>query len=89
MWAFSQMRLGWGSSSVVDMLLRNETKNLYFANGHNYQSNGLACYLPGNGGLLSAVAMMAGGFMDGAGNAVPVGFPPAWGALSEGFLAYP
>lgn len=45
-------------------------------------------YLPGNGGLLSAVAMMAGGFTrDGA--TVDVGFPAAWGARTEGFKAYP
>jgi len=89
MWAFSQMRLGWDASAVVDMMLRHETKNMYFANGHNYQFGPLVCYLPGNGGLLSAVAMMAGGFDDGAGKTVPVGFPPAWGALSEGFKVYP
>ena len=74
---------------MVDMLLRNETKNLYFANGHNYQSDGLVCYLPGNGGLLAAVAMLAGGFDDGKGVTVRVGFPPQWGATVEGFKAYP
>ena len=90
LWAFAQMRLGWSPSSVVDMLLRNETKNLYFANGHDFETPALPCYLPGNGGLLSAVAMMAGGFTDGAGKAVvAVGFPPEWGAVAEGFKAYP
>ena len=34
--------------------------------------------------------MMAGGFTDGAGKAVvAVGFPPEWGAVAEGFKAYP
>jgi protein-glucosylgalactosylhydroxylysine glucosidase len=89
MWALTQMRLSWSSSSVVDMLLRNETKNTYFANGHNFQGDALACYLPGNGGLLAAVAMMAGGYMDGEGNTVEGGFPPEWGARSEGFKVYP
>ena len=32
MWAFAQMRLKWDSSAVVDMMLRNETKNFYWAN---------------------------------------------------------
>ena len=89
LWAFAQMRLGWSSSSVVDMMLRNETKNLYFANGHDYETPSLPCYLPGNGGLLSAVAMMAGGFADGAGKPTAVGFPPEWGASAEGFKTYP
>jgi len=37
-------------------------KNRYLANGHNYQSLHLPLYLPGNGGLLTAVAMMAAGW---------------------------
>ena len=89
LWGFAMMRLGWRSDAVVDMLLRNETKNLYFANGHDYETNELPCYLPGNGGLLSAVAMMAGGFLDGEGKERSVGFPESWGARSEGFKSYP
>ena len=89
MFAFSQMRLGWRSDVVVDMMLRNETKNTYFSNGHNFQTASLSCYLPGNGGMLSAVAMMAGGDADGDGKRVAVGFPPEWGARSEGFKVYP
>ena len=89
MWAFAQMRLKWDSSAVVDMMLRNETKNLYFANGHDYETRGLPCYLPGNGGLLSSVAMMAGGYTDGSGQHVAVGFPMHWHAQAEGFKAYP
>jgi hypothetical protein len=33
-------------------------KNRYLANGHNYQDARLSIYLPGNGGLLTAVARM-------------------------------
>lgn len=33
-------------------------KNRYLLNGHNYQNPRLAIYLPGNGGLLTAVAKM-------------------------------
>ena len=89
MWAFAQMRLKWDSSAVVDMMLRNETKNFYFANGHDYETRSLPCYLPGNGGLLSAVAMMAGGYTDGSGQHAAVGFPAHWHAQAEGFKAYP
>jgi hypothetical protein len=89
LWSFAQMRMGWAPGAVVDMLLRNETKNTYFANGHDYETPTLPCYLPGNGGLLSAVAMMAGGFADGKGARVAVGFPREWNARAEGFKMYP
>lgn len=87
--AFAMMRLGWQPDGVVDMLLREDTKNRYLANGHNYQSDVLPCYLPGNGGLLSAVAMMAGGYTGATGAVEAVGFPAQWLAEAEGFGAYP
>ncbi|QYR19299.1 hypothetical protein KZ483_15270 [Paenibacillus sp. sptzw28] len=37
-------------------------ENTYLTNGHNYQRPGLTAYLPGNGGLLTAAAMMACGW---------------------------
>jgi len=43
---------------AVDFLMMDAPKNRYLINGHNYQDARLAIYLPGNGGLLSAVAMM-------------------------------
>jgi len=43
---------------AVDFLLMDAPKNRYLANGHNYQDARLALYLPGNGGLLTAVAKM-------------------------------
>lgn len=43
---------------AVDMLLMDTRKNTYLVNGHNYQEERLSLYLPGNGGLLTAVAMM-------------------------------
>jgi hypothetical protein len=36
-------------------------KNIYLPNGHNYQDQRLRIFLPGNGGLLTAVAMMIAG----------------------------
>ena len=36
--------------------------NTYLLNGHNYQDGRLRCYLPGNGGLLTAVALMCAGW---------------------------
>ena len=67
LFALSQIRLSWNPRAAVDMLLRNTSKNLYLANGQAYGSTmGLAmlCSLSANGGLLSAVAMMAGAFPD-------------------------
>jgi hypothetical protein len=43
---------------AIDVLLMKTAKNEYVANGHNYQRPGLPCYLPGNGGLLAAIAKM-------------------------------
>lgn len=60
---------------AVDALLLDTPKNFYRRNGHNHQRPGLTIYLPGNGGLLAATAMMAAGW-DGApaGKHAP-GFP--------------
>jgi protein-glucosylgalactosylhydroxylysine glucosidase len=59
---------------AVDALMMNTEKNRYLANGHNYQRANLPCYLPGNGGLLYAIAMMAGGWTGAPGINAP-GFP--------------
>jgi len=46
------------SEQAVDFLMMAVPKNRYLLNGHNYQDARLAIYLPGNGGLLTAVAKM-------------------------------
>lgn len=66
-------RLGDGEAAV-DALLMPVQKNTYLVNGHNYQDERLRLYLPGNGGLLMAVAMMAAGW-DGAPDRPNPGFP--------------
>ncbi|MCV9388039.1 hypothetical protein [Reichenbachiella ulvae] len=43
---------------AVDFLLMDTPKNTYLMNGHNYQRSSLTLYLPGNGGLLAAIADM-------------------------------
>ena len=40
----------------------NITTNTYLNDGHNYQDGRLTIYLPGNGGLLAAIAMMCAGY---------------------------
>ena len=61
-------------SVAVDALLMDTPKNRYHPNGHNYQRPGLTIYLPGNGGLLSAVAAMAVGWNESRTRHAP-GFP--------------
>jgi len=84
MMAMTAARLGEGSLAI-DLLLGEYKKNTYLPNGHNYQTSRLPIYLPGNGGLLTAVAMMAGGWMNGPVKHVPV-FPNngKWKVRSEG-----
>jgi hypothetical protein len=59
---------------AIDVLMMDRPKNHYCPNGHNRQSTALPLYLPGNGGLLTAVAMMAAGW-DGAPDTHLPGFP--------------
>jgi hypothetical protein len=73
MLAMTAARLG-EPEKAVDALFIESPKNRYLANGHNYQSARLPLYLPGNGGLLSAVAMMATGW-DGCPDHPAPGFP--------------
>jgi hypothetical protein len=47
---------------AIQSLLKAEQKNTYLNNGHNYQDGRLRIYLPGNGGLLSAIALMCAGW---------------------------
>jgi hypothetical protein len=70
---------------AIDALFMNIVTNTYLKNGHNYQSDRLTLYLPGNGGVLTAVAMMCAGW-DGTTEENP-GFPKdgSWKVKSEGF----
>jgi hypothetical protein len=84
MTAMTAARVG-ERQTAVDVLLMDAAKNTYFTNGHNYQRPGLTAYLPGNGGLLAAVALMACGWQGGTDHDAP-GFPTdgSWIVRSEG-----
>ncbi len=71
---------------AVDALLMKTAKNRYLPNGHNWQRANLPCYLPGNGGLLYAAAMMAAGWKGAPPTHAP-GFPAdgSWTVRAEGF----
>lgn len=74
---------------AVDALLMDQRTNTYLINGHNYQNESLRIYLPGNGGLLTAVALMCAGW-DGCNEATP-GFPKdgRWNVKWEGLSPMP
>ncbi len=72
MTAMDAARLNEPEKAVAALLMDKRT-NTYLVNGHNYQDNRLRIYLPGNGGLLTAVAMMCAGW-DGCHTKNP-GFP--------------
>ena len=73
---------------AVAALLRDSPKNRYLPNGHNYQEPRLPLYLPGNGGTLTAAAMMAAGWDDGPDRPAP-GFPADWPVRCEGLQPLP
>jgi hypothetical protein len=81
--AMTAARLG-EPKIAIDALMMETEKNSYLPNGHNYQRPNLPCYLPGNGGLLYAVAMMAGGWTGAPRRSAP-GFPAdgSWKARVE------
>jgi hypothetical protein len=82
MLAMTAARLG-KPELAIDALLMDAPKNVYRVNGHNHQRAGLTIYLPGNGALLYAVAMMAAGW-DGAPDIPAPGFPSGWVVRWEG-----
>ncbi|MBK5719853.1 hypothetical protein JGH11_03105 [Dysgonomonas sp. Marseille-P4677] len=86
--AMSAARLG-EPEKAVGALLMNKRTNTYLSNGHNYQNERLRIYLPGNGGLLTAIAMMCAGW-DGQTGDTP-GFPKndEWNVRWEGLISMP
>jgi len=63
-------------------------KNTWLINGHNYQDQRLRLYLPGNGALLSAIALMCAGYK---GSGPLPGFPKdgGWKVRFEGLRPAP
>jgi len=88
MTAMCAARLG-DTEKAVGTLLMDKRTNTYLPNGHNYQDSRLRIYLPGNGGLLTAVSMMCAGW-DGNKTANP-GFPKDgnWDVKWEGLKPMP
>jgi hypothetical protein len=88
MTAMTATRLGQPERAIEALFMPVQT-NTYLANGHNYQNSRLRLYLPGNGGLLAAVALMCAGW-DGCSTTNP-GFPKdgKWVVKWEGLKKMP
>ena len=88
MTAMAATRLGM-PEKVIDALLMDAETNTWLPNGNNYQNSSLKIYLPGNGGLLTAIAMMCAGY-DGCTVDLP-GFPKdgSWNVKWEGLEKMP
>ncbi len=86
--AMCATRLG-EPEKAVNALLMDKRTNTYLPNGHNFQDNRLRCYLPGNGGLLTTIALMTAGW-DGCKVKNP-GFPKdgTWDVRWEGIKPMP
>lgn len=85
MTAMCAARLGDGENAIKALLI-DKGKNTYLVSGHNYQEpKRLRLYLPGNGALLDAVAMMCAGW-DGCPDIKNPGFPQngKWNVKWEG-----
>lgn len=87
MGAMTATRLGMPDEAITWLML-DKGKNEFLANGHNYQTPALPIYLPGNGGLLNAIGLMAGGWDNGP-EPLPTRFPKDWKVQSEGFIRNP
>lgn len=71
--AMTAARLG-EPEIAVSILLSDLPQNTFLVNGHNRTRDDLPCYLPANGALLIATAMMAAGWEGGPNENAP-GFP--------------
>lgn len=86
--AMTATRLGLPEKAIEALLMPIKT-NTYLLNGHNYQDERLRLYMPGNGGLLTAIAMMVAGY-DGNKISLP-GIPKdgKWKVRWEGLKKMP
>ena len=85
MTAMAAARLGQPETALKALLIDTQ-KNTYLVNGHNFQTaDRLRIYLPGNGALLTAIAMMCAGW-DGCQQPMNPGFPQngQWNVRWEG-----
>ena len=75
-------------NKAIDILLKVSPGNSYEINGNCWQRPNLPLYLPANGSLLSAVALMVGGF-DGSVDQPGIPKDGHWVVRSEGLRRLP
>jgi hypothetical protein len=81
MMAMTAARLG-RPEQAIEALFIDTPKNRYLVNGHNFQQlPELPLYLPGNGGLLFAIALMAAGW-----RGAPAGHAPGFPTPANGWV---
>ncbi|MBN1865836.1 glycoside hydrolase family 65 [Candidatus Sumerlaeota bacterium] len=87
--AMCAARLG-EPEAAIDALFSDLAQNRFLANGHNPTRQDLPLYLPANGALLIATAMMAAGWDGSPPGADAPGFPkpPGWVVRNEGLNAW-
>ncbi len=87
--AMTAARLG-APKLALDILFKSDANNTYHTSGHNPQAGGSPVHLAANGALLSALAMMAGGWDDSPPGTAP-GFPRdgSWTVRAEGLSRLP
>ena len=85
MMAMTAARLG-DPARAIDALMLDTPKNRWLPNGHTFQRENLPLYLPSNGGLLAAIALMAAGWQGSPKQSAP-GFPKDWTVRHEHLLA--
>jgi protein-glucosylgalactosylhydroxylysine glucosidase len=88
MTAMTAARLGL-PEKAIDALLMDVRTNTYLINGHNYQDERLRIYMPGNGGLLTAIAMMCAGWDGSTENAPGIPTNGKWKVRWEGLRKIP
>jgi hypothetical protein len=87
MTAMTATRLGMPDKAIDALLMKVQT-NTYLPNGNNYQDDRLRIYLPGNGGLLTAIAMMVAGY-DGSKELPGIPKDGKWKVKWEGLKKMP
>lgn len=87
MTAMTATRLGLPEKAIESLLMNIQT-NTYLPNGHNYQDDRLRIYMPGNGGLLTAIAMMVNGY-DGSKSLPGIPKDGKWKVRWEGLKKMP